>query len=267
MKIILNRPNSFEAAIVLRTLYYSTYFEDVEVYIAGKVRRDQIARYSRVPIYELKEKIRWTLPVLDENTYILDPDANKSIFEVETPENLLIDFSGEFFGRFSPVRGIGLRFYPYEAVSAIYYLFVRSLRKKIPNLRNTLDKISLYLAKRFLDFLDSDFPNPRKLLYILQQVHKIKKMVLGLKGFRVEGNHKTFKVTYFFEFFDRNLRKISEAKAFYSENVLRVPVFTGNSIEYREFFLDRDRQRVYITKDFYISREKEDSLGLFAQMF
>jgi len=92
-------------------------------------------------------------------------------------------------------------------------------------------------------------------------------LVLGLKSYKIEGNYKNFKVHYNFDIFDRKLRKITECYAMFYDNILKIPIYNGKEIEYREFYLNMGRKRVHITKDFYIEKEKEDPLKSFSTLF
>jgi len=262
MLVFINKPRPFQAGVILRTLYYSTFLNNIDVYINGKLDRAALVRYSRVPVYDIKTKIKFDIPVLDDNFVLVDPKADKTIDDINITniKGIIVDFSGEYKGKFDAVRGLGINLLHYEAISIIYKLFIRNLKEKLPILNNIPDRDSVYIAKKLLLFVDTDFPNPKKLQYILQHVHKKWKIVVGIKEYRLTGNLKEESVEYLVEFFDRNLRKISEAKVTYKDGLIRIPLLKKNHIEFREFFIDKNRRRVYITKEFYIDELKRDTI-------
>jgi len=262
MLVFINKPKPFQAGVIMRTLYYSTFFEGMDIYIDGKIDKAALVRYSRVPVYEIKTKVSFDIPILDSNCLVVDPRAEKTIeeFDIAKIRGIIIDFSGEYKDRFQSVRGLGINLLHYEAVSIIYKIFIRKVKENIPPLKNTFDRNSIYIAKKLLLFLDSEFPNPKRLQYILQHVHKKWGVVVGVKEYRLVGNMKEEVVEYFLEFFNRDLRKLYEAKVTYKNGLIRIPILKKNHIEFREFFIDKNRRRVYITRGLYIDEFKVDAI-------
>ncbi len=60
------------------------------------------------------------------------------------------------------------------------------------------------------------------------------------------------------DFFDRKLNKVKEDKIILRNNILEVPMFIGRQYRRFKLFIDYDKQRVFLTKEFYIDKFKEE---------
>ena len=60
------------------------------------------------------------------------------------------------------------------------------------------------------------------------------------------------------DFFDRKLNKIKEDKIILDENILEIPMFLGKEYKRFRLYIDFDKQRVYLTKNLYLDRFKEE---------
>ena len=217
MIIFINKPREFELATILRTLYYSTKFINLNIYVDGSFKDIDVIRYSRVPINDYKNYIKKEKPkTFPKDTYVVDPDSGTDIKEVKNIDCLVVDFSGEYKRKFNGVSGVGLSLLHYEAVSIFYEMFIKRLREEIPNLNNRVDKISLYLAKKLLEFIDYDFIDMKKMQYILQHAHPERKILVQVNRQIVERDSEKVMIKYFVTFYNKNMEKILCSSKLYS---------------------------------------------------
>jgi|GEM_PF-5885132 len=260
MIIFINDPKEFELATILRTLYYSTKFQNIKIYVKGSFRDIDVIRYSRVPLKDYTFVIKKEPERFPKNTYVIDPHANKDISEIKNIECLIIDFSDEYKENFEKVKSLGLPFLHYEAVAVLYELFIKKLKQEIQELNNKIDKISIYLAKKLLEFVDQEFIDMKKIQYILQHIYPEKKILVQVDRQILKKDLEKILIEYFVTFYNKNMERIAESKIIQINNLIKIPVLVGKNLEIRDFFIDKSRRRVYITKDFWIEESKEISL-------
>ncbi len=264
MKIIINPLRDFEAAVILRTLYYATGLGDVEVYITRVNNLISFARYSRVPVYIIKKKVKFEKPEINDNVVILDPNAKKTLDFI--PQTLVIDFLEEYKGEKYKVLGTSLLHY--EAVAFVYKFFLRKRELKI-DVENEIDKDLIYLAKKILEGIKDidNYPyiSPRLLVFALRHIEKKYNVLVDYKNveIKIDNEKGEIEMKIDIEFFDRKLNKIKGDKIILKGNILEIPVIKKNRAKKYKLFIDYDKQRVYLSKSLYFDRLPEVNIKMF----
>ncbi|MEM5828451.1 MAG: hypothetical protein QW197_03065 [Candidatus Aenigmatarchaeota archaeon] len=272
MKIWINSAKPFEAAVITRFLYYATNFENLEIYITNfnEKHLSSFVRYSRIPISEIKNRIKFN-EVPKGKFLIIDPNGeNLENININDFDGFVIDFENKMEGK--KVRGIGLNLLHYEAIAVFSKIFLKDEKPNLEELQNEKEyfKEKIYLAKKILEgliFLDNFYIiSPRLLSLSLQHLHKKFKILIEEVSSEIKKEKNSVIEIVNLAFYNKRLEKIKEDSIVLKNNILEVPIFNGKETKRLKFLIDFDRRRIYISKDFFISTEdinKEKLLGEF----
>jgi len=261
MKIWINGAKPFEAAVIIRFLYYATGFENLNIYITNfkKSNINSLIRYSRVPVSKIKECVIFE-EIPKGNFLIVSPEG-KEIDKIDLSrwEGILIDFENKYEGE--KIKGIGLDLLHYEAIAALTRIFLFNVKPpEIPrDLNEKIEKEMIYFAKKILEgieFLDNYyFISPRLILFALRHIHKKFKVLVDETKTEIIKDNKTLTEKIYLEFFDSKLQKFHEDFAILKNNILEIPIVRKNEIKKYKFFIDFDKKRVYLMQNFFVSEK------------
>ncbi|MEM4959766.1 MAG: hypothetical protein QXX12_07870 [Nanopusillaceae archaeon] len=261
MIIWINKPKPFEAAIIIRFLYYSTGLENIDLFLSEIKRIDSVVRYSRVPIKIIKEKIKFDRP--KGKFLVIDPKG-KSIenYDLKEYSGFVIDFSKTIEG--DKIRGIGLDMLHYEAISLFSKLFLKKEEETINFDISDLEKEKIYFAKKILDgiqFVDNYyFISPRLLYFCLKNFEKRFGILVDMENSEIIFEKDKIIEKVYVSFYDKKLNLIDRDIIQLHKNILEIPTFIGKRKKRIKFYIDFDRKRVYLNKNFYISRDLGDKI-------
>ncbi len=264
MQIVLkNVQRDFQAAVILRTLYYGTGLKNTFLWIDHIRNPVSFARYSRTPIEVIRSKVKTGSPrELRGNIYVIDPDAKDSIKDVDKIDTLIVDFSRKT-NEYPKVKAMGIQLLEYEAIAVIYELFIRRSKTEIPDLGNKeIPREAIYFARKIVEgirYLDS-YPlvSPRLIIFALRHLVKKHKLLIDPEKTEiktVDPNGK-LKMKIKIKYYNKALREVGEDEIILDENILEVPIWTEDDIVRVRFFIDYDRKKVYLSRNFYVSEAK-----------
>lgn len=272
MKIWINGAKPFEAAVILRFLYYATGFENLEIYITNSKNINPLIRYSRVPIEEIKSSIIFN--EVPKGNFLIVSEEGEDVNSINLDEydGILIDFKNKYEGR--KVKGLGIKLLHYEAISVLTKIFLnKKLETEMPkDLNQEISREVIYFARKILEglvFLDNFyFISPRLILFALRHIHKKFKVLVDEIKTEIIKDSKNIKEKIYLAFYDRKLRKFHEDVAILDNNILEIPIVKKDEIKRYKFFIDFDRRRVYLTEKFFVSEEvNEENIKDFFENF
>ncbi|MFH7903094.1 MAG: hypothetical protein QXQ19_01325 [Candidatus Aenigmatarchaeota archaeon] len=256
MIIWINKPKPFEAAAIVRFLYYSTGLENIDLFLSEIKRIDSFVRYSKVPIEIIKEKIKFDKP---EGKFLVIDPKGRSIenYDLKEYSGFVIDFSKTLEG--DKVRGIGLDMLHYEAISLFSKLFLKK-EKDIANFDiSGLEREKIYFAKKILDgiqFVDNYyFISPRLLYFCLKNFEKKFKILVDMENSEIVFKKDRVMEKVYIAFYDNNLNLIERDIIELNDKILKIPIIIGKKKKILEFYIDFDERKVYLNKNFSISKE------------
>ncbi|MEM5830295.1 MAG: hypothetical protein QXL82_02175 [Candidatus Aenigmatarchaeota archaeon] len=273
MKIWINSAKPFEAAVIVRFLYYATAFENIEIFITNFNEKflNSFVRYSRIPISEIKNKIIFNREPKGK-FLIIDPNGESlDKININDFDGFVIDFENKLEGK--RVRGIGLNLLHYEAIALFSKIFLKDEKPKIEEIEKDVKYIreKTYLAKKILEgliFLDNFYIiSPRVLSLSLQHVHKKFKILIEEISSEIKKEKNSVLEIIHLAFYNKKLEKLKEDYIVLKNNFLEIPIFNGKEIKKLKFFIDFDRRRIYISKNFYISSEETNKEKLIGDFF
>jgi len=272
MKILINGAKPFEAAVILRFLYYATGFENLEIYITNFKSINPLIRYSRVPIEEVRKSIIFN--ELPKGNFLIVSEDGEDISNINLNEydGILIDFENKHEGK--KVKGLGIKLLHYEAISVLTKIFLENkIETKIPkDLNQEISREMIYFARKILEgiiFLDNFyFVSPRLILFALRHIHKKFKILVDEIKTEIIKDNKNIKEKIHLAFYDKKLRKFHEDVAILDNNILEIPIVKKDEIKRYKFFIDFDRRRVHLTEKFFVSEEtNEENIKDFFENF
>jgi len=255
MIIWLKDGRAFQSAVITRFLYYSTGLEGIDLYISGLKKIGPFARYSKIPIKVIKERIKFDIP---NGSFLLIHPKGKRLEEVDIKkyDGFLVDFSGKVMGE--AVRSLGISLLHYEAISLFARLFLVEKDKVDIDLKDEdiIDK--LYFARKILDgieFMDNYYIiSPRLLLFSLKNFEKKYKILVDLERTEIELSDKLVEKIYV-RFYDYKLNELDRDVIVLEENYLEIPILVGKNKKRFKFYIDFDRRRVFVSNSFYVSKK------------
>jgi len=263
MIIWIKDPEPFQASVILRFLYYSTGLKDIDLYITGLKNLEPFIRYSRTPVEIIKEKVKFDIP--KGKFLIIDPNG-KDIEEINTKyDGFLIDFKGETEG--VKVRGIGIDLLHYEAIALFSKIFIKE--EGIEMEEQEVNKDLIYFARKIIEgimFFDNFYIiSPRLIVYALRHILKKYHIIpdIGNVNIKIDRNELIEEIEI--AFYDKNLNLIAKDKAILKDKELIVPVLKRKRIKKYKMYIDFDRRRIYLSKNFWIEKteSKEELLKYF----
>ncbi|MEM1684519.1 MAG: hypothetical protein QXM04_02215 [Nanopusillaceae archaeon] len=261
MIIWINRPKSFEAAVITRFLYYSTGLKNIDLFLSEIRKIDSFVRYSRIPIEVIKEKIKFDKP---KGKFLIINPRGKSIenYDLSNYSGFVVDFSETIEG--DKVKGIGLDILHYEAISIFSKLFLKKEKNMLDFNISGFEREKIYFARKILDgiqFLDNyHFISPRLLYFCLKNFEKNFKILVDMEDSEIVFKKDKVIEKIYIAFYDKKLNLIDKDVIQLCENILEIPIFIGKHKKIIKFYIDFDRRRVYLNKDFYISKSVEDKI-------
>ena len=254
MIIWINEPEPFDAAVIVRFLYYATGFENVKVHITNIKKFRSFVNYSRIPIEEIK-KINRDIPsgkflVIDKN------GKNVDDIDINNYDGFVIDFSGRIEGE--KVKALGLNDLAFESIAVLSRIFIRkeNFEKKV-YLDEEIEKDKYYIAKKLLEGIRNidvyNLISPRLILFVLRNIEKRFRLLVDIEKVEIELKYNKVVEKIYIKFYDSKLRSIDEDIVILEDNNLEIPILYGNKKKRLKFFIDFDKRIVYISKDNYIS--------------
>lgn len=261
MIIWINKPRPFEAAVIFRFLYYSTGLENTNVYLTGIKKLDSFVRYSRVPVKVIKEKIRFERP--EGNFLIIHPEG-KSLedYDLKKYSGFVIDFSNSING--DKVKGLGLDMLQYEAISVFSKIFIKNNEKIDIENNNKIEKGTIYFAKKILDgfqFLDNYyFLSPRLIYFCLKNFEKKFKILVDMEECEIILKHDKLVENIYISFYDNKMNLIAKDVIKLEDKILRIPLIIGKTKKTIKLYIDFDKRKIYLNKNFSISKKDANEL-------